>query len=87
MINAVVEVGGEMPRVMDRARRHNDELRAYLGELAPRAAAAGSPGLADACLLLVDGALVAAQRERGREAADRARVVAEALLGRRARRG
>jgi AcrR family transcriptional regulator len=85
--NAVVEVGGEMPRVMDRARRHNDALRTLLGGLAPEAAAATAPGLADACLLLVDGALVAAQRERGRDPADRARAAAADLLGRpRARR-
>jgi hypothetical protein len=84
--NAVVEVGREMPRIMDRARGHSDALRTLLAGFVPKAAASTAPERAGACLLLVDGALVAAQRERGRDPADRARAAAADLLARRGRR-
>jgi hypothetical protein len=72
-----------MPRVMDRARDHTDALRTLLAGLVPTGAA---PALVDGSLLLVDGALVAAQRERDRDPADRARAVVADLLARRRRR-
>ena len=79
VINAVAEVGGEVPGVVARARQHAQALRRVLVGLddGPRVP---SPSILDAWLLLIHGAFVDAQRERDRGPADRARAAGRALL-------
>jgi hypothetical protein len=80
VMNAAVEVGEEMPRVLQRAREHDAALHAWLLELSVGVAGQPSPALADAFLLLVNGAIVAAQRDRTGDPARRAQAVGRALL-------
>lgn len=77
---ALSEVGGELGEVIALATAHKQALAAYL-EGNARAAGLRRPGeLARRLLLLVDGAMVAAARDRNAEAAVVAKSMAQELV-------
>jgi AcrR family transcriptional regulator len=84
LVNAIAEVGEEIPEVHELGRRHKAKLHAWLTELATRADVATPTDIAQQWLLLMDGAFVASHRERRADAATTARMIAEALLAARA---
>jgi AcrR family transcriptional regulator len=81
--NAVAEAGHEFPGVLDAARAHADALRAYVFALAKAAGVRRAADVADAWVMLIEGAFVAAQRQGEGDrvaAARRARRVAARAL-------
>jgi hypothetical protein len=78
--NAVARRGTGSPIVSDESRAQRAELRDYVVNLAQRAGIADPSELAEAWTLLVDGALVAAQRLQAPSPARLARSAAEQLL-------
>jgi AcrR family transcriptional regulator len=86
VINAVAEVGSESPAVVERARVHDAELRAYIRALAEDAGLPGASDVADHWALLIDGAFAAAQRRSPEDVAASTRRAAEQLLTARGRR-
>jgi AcrR family transcriptional regulator len=87
VINAVAEVGSESPAVVERARAHDADFRAYVRALAEDAGLPGASDVADHWALLIDGAFAAAQRRSPEDVAASTRRAAELLLaagGRRA---
>jgi AcrR family transcriptional regulator len=78
--NAVAEVQGSIPDIVERARAAAAELHAYVERLAKDAAVEEPNDLADMWVLLIDGAFVASAREGGVEPAHVARRVAERML-------
>jgi AcrR family transcriptional regulator len=81
-INAAAEITGPDHPALDAVREHKRLLRDYLRGLVDGPDAAGADALADALLLLVEGAIVTAQIERSPAAAARARRAAAALMDR-----
>ena len=81
VINAVAEMGPESPEVCRQAHTHKAELRAYLAGLASDAGLRQPDALARQWVLLVDGAMVAAQVAHDPAPARSARLAGEALLG------
>ncbi len=79
-VNAVAEVGGELPRVLEQAQVHMAQLRRYVAGLADAAGVSAPGAMARTLVLLIEGAVVDAQRNRSSEAAVAARQVAERLL-------
>ncbi|TVT30611.1 helix-turn-helix transcriptional regulator [Amycolatopsis rhizosphaerae] len=79
-INAMAEVGDADAAVYTLARQHKAAVTDYLDGLLEEAGHAGHAELAEQLMLLVDGALVAALRERGPAPAHRAKKIASALL-------
>jgi len=80
-INAAAEITGPDHPALDAVREHKRMLRDYLRGLVDGPDAAWADALADALLLLVEGAIVTAQIERSPAAAARARRAAAALMG------
>ncbi|WP_191245599.1 TetR/AcrR family transcriptional regulator [Amycolatopsis deserti] len=80
-INAMAEIGDADAAVYRLARAHKAAVTDYLAGLLEKAGYASSATLAAQLMLLIDGALVTALRERSAEPAHRAKAVAEALLG------
>lgn len=78
--NAVSEMGAENASILDTARAKKAILRSYVEDLARKAAFERTTALAEAWVLLIDGAMVAAQREPGPASAIEARHVATVLL-------
>jgi len=80
-IDAMAEVGDADAAVYQLARAHKAAVTGYLAGLLEEAGHAPSEPLAAQLMLLVDGALVTALRERSAEPARRAKAIATALLG------
>ncbi|UQS22042.1 TetR/AcrR family transcriptional regulator [Amycolatopsis thermalba] len=80
-INAMAELGDTDTAVYRLARAHKAAVTDYLAGLLEKAGYASSAALAAQLMLLIDGALVTALRERSAEPAHRAKAVATALLG------
>jgi AcrR family transcriptional regulator len=75
--NAVVEAGGDSPAVLEQARLHQGDLERYVAGLATEAGPRDVDEITRQWVLLIDGALVGAQRGGGSEPARTARRVAE----------
>ncbi|NIH85998.1 TetR/AcrR family transcriptional regulator [Amycolatopsis granulosa] len=80
-INAMAEVGDADAAVYELARAHKAAVTEYLAGLLDKAGYRESETLAAQLMLLIDGALVTALRERSAEPALRAKAIATALLG------
>ncbi|MEU8137341.1 TetR/AcrR family transcriptional regulator [Streptodolium elevatio] len=79
-INTMVESADPQSAAHAVAARHKAAVRAYVRELLTADNVAEPDALAGRFLLLMDGAIVTALRERTSDAAHQARDVAEALL-------
>lgn len=89
VINAVSEMGPDNPRVLESARANKARLSSYVEGLAAKAGLDQPATLAEALVLVIDGAMVTAQRQPGPTPAIEARRVASLLIehwGARARR-
>lgn len=80
IINAVSEVGTDNRLVLETARANKAKFRSYVENLAEQAGLGQPSALAEALMLLVDGAMVTAQRDPGPEPAIEARRVAAVLI-------
>jgi AcrR family transcriptional regulator len=80
VINAVAEVGDSTPEVLELARFHKDKVREYVATLATKARLTRPGDVAEQVGVLIDGAMVRAQRDRGPAAAAVARRVCEKLV-------
>lgn len=79
-INAVAEVGEDSARVVGSAQRYAREFEAYLADLASHDGRERPLELAQQLVLLVDGAIVSAQRSGNSKSARLARAAAERLI-------
>lgn len=79
-INAMAEVGDADAAVYRLARAHKGAVTEYLAALLEKAGYGESGPLAAQLMLLIDGALVTALRERSAEPAHRAKAIAAAFL-------
>jgi AcrR family transcriptional regulator len=80
VINAVAEVGRDNPEMLERARTYKADLHNYVVDLAMQADLGRPNELADQWVLLIDGALVVAQRSESSTPARSAKRMAKALL-------
>jgi AcrR family transcriptional regulator len=80
VINAVAEVGESAPGMLVQARRHKAELRDYVAGLAGDASLPAPDEVAAQVVVLIDGAIVAAQRERNADASRVARGTCELIV-------
>jgi AcrR family transcriptional regulator len=80
VINAVAEVGDSAPEVLELARFHKDQVREYVAGLATQARLTRPGHVAEQVSVLIDGAMVRAQRDHGPAAATVARGACEKLL-------
>jgi AcrR family transcriptional regulator len=80
VLNAVAEVGDSTPQILEQARAHKAELRDYVAALAAEARLSRPGQLAEEVVLLIDGAMVRAQRDPGSGVALAARRACEKLL-------
>jgi AcrR family transcriptional regulator len=80
VINAVAEVGESAPEVLVQARRHKAELRDYVAGLAGDASLPAPDQVAAQVVVLIDGAIVAAQRERNADASRVAQRTCELIV-------
>lgn len=76
-INAVAEVGGTLPGVVQIAQRHKQDMRQIIADLLP--AGPGQATMAGAAALAVDGAIVRAQMEDAKSALAGLRQLLDAL--------
>lgn len=82
-LNAHGELGAGPAGVREVVRRHKEQLRELLGEVAaslPDESSASAAELADRLMILVEGATAVAALDPGPAAALRAREMAELLL-------
>ncbi|HEY8721892.1 helix-turn-helix domain-containing protein [Pengzhenrongella sp.] len=79
-INTMVEAADPQSAAFQAAADHKRRVVAYLDRLLDEAGYAGHKALARQFMLLVDGAIVAALRDRTTESAGSAKAVAVALL-------
>ncbi|WP_131739238.1 TetR/AcrR family transcriptional regulator [Actinomadura roseirufa] len=80
-INAMAETAGTDPAVRELADRHKAAVAAYFARLLAEAGHGGSAReLAQRFVLLLDGSIVTALRDRSAAPAHRARAIAEILL-------
>jgi AcrR family transcriptional regulator len=79
-INAYGEFGAAAPEVATAAREHKCALQRYLARLAVEAGVSGPDGLAEALLLLVDGASTGAVLRSDPGPAEHARRAAATLI-------
>ncbi|MFD5557349.1 TetR/AcrR family transcriptional regulator [Streptomyces sp. NPDC127068] len=79
-INTIIESADPESAAHRVAAAHKDDVVRYLTGLLTTAGSPRPAELADQFLLLIDGAIVTAQRERDARAAHRARTIAAALL-------
>lgn len=77
---AIADVGSELAAVHDVASGHKEAVRSYLRGLAEEAGARRPAELADELLILVDGAMTVAAREKSPRAAETAKAMAAVLL-------
>jgi AcrR family transcriptional regulator len=78
--NAVAEVGHEAPEVLERARLHKADLQAYVADLAGDAGLAKAVRVAEQWVLLIDGAMVSAQRNGDAASARTAQRAAAVII-------
>lgn len=80
--NALADVGDEVPGLAARCQGHKRAVADYLADLGSRMNVRDARRFAEQMLLVVDGAMATAARERNPAAADRARELVESVLGR-----